>query len=384
MLTHTSRRNLFGDLANNSVAATLTVADTLMNIADKRIISQKDWDFLDRQYTLTTVADTFTVTIASPGVFSLTAHGFTEGSVVYFSTSGALPTGLTAGRAYYVIKAGLTADAFQVSTTITGTAVNTSGTQSGTHTVTSARHVLPANITKPKSVYVTVGSYRYSPKEITSQREWDYLNEVVTTGDIATHYRIYDGYLELYPKPSTADSVVTINARRQQRDLSLADYTTGNIDIVTQGSQLVTGAGTPAWTASMAGRWLKITPSNTATADGDGYWYEIARVISSTTLVLRKPYGGTSLTTGASAAYIIGEASLIPEPHDTLPVYDALKTYFTSIEPDSDKSQLYTGLYNDGFAQMVKDHGKSANVVLDDGNGGFEMINPNLIVTDAG
>ncbi|MEK7179999.1 MAG: hypothetical protein AAB706_00830 [Patescibacteria group bacterium] len=380
MLTFTSRRNRAGDLCNNSATATLTLFDNLMNINEKRVISARDWDFLDRQYTLTTIADTFTVTIASPGVFTLTAHSFTVGSVVYFSTTGALPTGLTAGTAYYVVSAGLTADAFEVSTTINGTAVNTSGTQSGTHTVTTQRYVLPPYTAKPKNVYVTVGSYRYSPKEVSTQKEWDYLNEVVTTGDAVTHYRIYDGYLELYPKPSTADSVVTINARRVARDLSFADYTTGNIDIVTNGSQLVTGAGTPAWTVPMAGRWLKITPSNTATADGDGYWYEIARVISSTTLVLRKPYGGTSLTTGAAGAYIIGEASLIPEPHDMLPVYDALQTYFTSVDPNQTKASLYKQLYREGYEQMVRDQSSKADVVLDNGEK-MELINPNLTVT---
>lgn len=78
----------------------------------------------------------FTVTIASPAVFSLTAHGLIAGSSVQFSTTGALPTGLTAGTTYYVIAAGLTADAFEVSTTPGGSAVNTSGSQSGVHTVT--------------------------------------------------------------------------------------------------------------------------------------------------------------------------------------------------------------------------------------------------------
>ena len=378
MLTYTTRRNLFGDLVQNSASSVLTLADTLMNLSDKRIIAAKDWDFLNRQYTLTTISDTFTVTIASPGVFSLTAHGFTVGTVVYFSTTGALPTGLTAGVAYYVISAGLTADAFEVSTTIDGTAVNPSGSQSGTHTVTTARYVLPPYTAKPKSVYVTVGSYRYSPKEISTQEEWDRINEVVRTGDIMEYYRIYDGFLEVFPKPSTADSVVTINARHLARDLSLANYTTGTVDILTKGSQLVTGSGT-SWTAPMAGRWLRVTPSNTATADGDGYWYEIAKVISSTTLVLRKPYMGTSLTTGAAAAYIIGEASLIPEPHDTLPLYDALRYYFTSVDTDSDKATLYGNLFKEGYANMVRDHGAKSNVVLETEEVPF--INPNLLVS---
>ena len=78
--------------------------------------------------------NTVTVTIASPAVFSATAHGLLENDTVVFATTGALPTGLTAGTTYYVIAAGLTADAFEVSTSQGGAAVNTSGSQSGTHT----------------------------------------------------------------------------------------------------------------------------------------------------------------------------------------------------------------------------------------------------------
>ncbi len=75
----------------------------------------------------------FTVTIASPGVFTATAHGLALNDTVIFNTDGALPTGLTADTTYYVITAGLTADAFEVSTTQGGSAVNTSGSQSGNH-----------------------------------------------------------------------------------------------------------------------------------------------------------------------------------------------------------------------------------------------------------
>ncbi len=80
---------------------------------------------------------TFTVTIASPGVFTLNSHGFTDGQPVVFTTSGALPTGLTAGTVYFVITAGLTTNTFEVSATRGGSAVNTSGSQSGTHTATT-------------------------------------------------------------------------------------------------------------------------------------------------------------------------------------------------------------------------------------------------------
>ena len=78
---------------------------------------------------------TFTVTIATPAVFTRVAHGLSVGDVVYFETTGALPTGLVVGTAYYVIATGLTADAFQVSATEGGAAINTTGTQNGTHTL---------------------------------------------------------------------------------------------------------------------------------------------------------------------------------------------------------------------------------------------------------
>lgn len=85
--------------------------------------------------TRTPALGTFTVTIASPAVFSKTGHQLGVGDKVTFSTTGALPTGLTAGTTYYVISAGLAADAFEVSTTDGGSAVNTTGSQSGTHSM---------------------------------------------------------------------------------------------------------------------------------------------------------------------------------------------------------------------------------------------------------
>lgn len=76
-----------------------------------------------------------TVTIATPGVFSATAHGLVAGDTVVLETDGALPTGLTADTVqYFVIATDLTADAFKVSLTLGGSAVNTSGSQSGNHT----------------------------------------------------------------------------------------------------------------------------------------------------------------------------------------------------------------------------------------------------------
>jgi len=68
----------------------------------------------------------------------LNKHGLVAGKPIRFTTDGALPTGLSVGTTYYVIASGLTADNFEVSTTFGGSAVNTSGSQSGTHTAREA------------------------------------------------------------------------------------------------------------------------------------------------------------------------------------------------------------------------------------------------------
>lgn len=76
---------------------------------------------------------TVTITIASPGVVTHTGHGLVPNAPYAITTSGALPTGLTAGTTYYV-KTVLTADTFTLSASPGGTVINTSGSQSGTHT----------------------------------------------------------------------------------------------------------------------------------------------------------------------------------------------------------------------------------------------------------
>jgi len=78
---------------------------------------------------------TFTVTIASPGVVSLTGHGLVVWDSFFATTTGALPTWMVANTLYYVIATWFTANSFQFSTTRFWAAVNTSWSQSGTHTL---------------------------------------------------------------------------------------------------------------------------------------------------------------------------------------------------------------------------------------------------------
>ena len=59
---------------------------------------------------------TFTVTVASPAVFTSTAHELYTDDTVVLETTDTLPTGLAVKTTYYVVYNGITANTFQLST----------------------------------------------------------------------------------------------------------------------------------------------------------------------------------------------------------------------------------------------------------------------------
>lgn len=85
-----------------------------------------------------------TVTIATPCVATSVAHGLNLNQAISFTTTGALPTGITAGATYYVT-ATPTPDTFRFSSSVGGADVNTSGSQSGTHKVVTTTTLTIAN-----------------------------------------------------------------------------------------------------------------------------------------------------------------------------------------------------------------------------------------------
>ncbi len=374
MLSYTNRRNLFGTLSNNTASATLLLADQLINIEDKRIISSRQWTFMEKQYFMT-AGDTVTVTVASPGVFTCTTYNYSVNDIIYLSTTGALPTGLTASTPYFVVS--VSGNTFQVSATQGGTAINTTGSQSGTHSAIPRFKMMPQYIDRLSSVVVTVGSYNYTPKEAPDRVTYDRRNMITVSSDIPFWWYNFDGKLGLTPRPATASNLITLNAKRLQKDLTVADYTTGTI--TTTAGNVITGSGT-TWTSQMTGRWLQITDGN-ATGLGDGFWYKILSVASTTSLVLEKAYAGTAIATG-SATYTIAQCSHLPEQYQDLPIYGALRTYFTSIDPAPEKAQLYGGMHDAMYAEMEADFTvKNVSCVIDDGREDL-MMNPNLFIAN--
>jgi hypothetical protein len=78
---------------------------------------------------------TVALTIASPGVVNWTSHGRSADERIAFTTTGSLPTGLTANVNYFV-KTVLDANSFTVSSDAGGTVINFTGSQSGVQTAT--------------------------------------------------------------------------------------------------------------------------------------------------------------------------------------------------------------------------------------------------------
>jgi len=84
-----------------------------------------------------------TISIAVPAVVSLTAHGLNNNDQVAFTTTGALPTGISVGTVYFVRNA--TANTYEISATSGGGAITTTGTQSGVHSASRAFGISTAN-----------------------------------------------------------------------------------------------------------------------------------------------------------------------------------------------------------------------------------------------
>jgi hypothetical protein len=81
-----------------------------------------------------------TISIATPAVITQT-NSFLGGEEVFFLSSGALPTGIVAATTYFVLGTGLSTSAFTVAATRGGSALATSGTQSGAQTCGKAKSV---------------------------------------------------------------------------------------------------------------------------------------------------------------------------------------------------------------------------------------------------
>ncbi len=193
---------------------------------------------------------------------------------------------------------------------------------------------LPHNYGKLISVYVLNGTTKYVPLEVPSNDEWARLTAVSSTSSYPQYFHIFGDYIFFYPLPSGTDWGVYLKYKKQAREMSADDYTTGTIT-ATNNSRTITGAGT-TFTSAMVGRFLKAP---------DGLWYEIATFSTTTSILLAKTYEGTTST---GATYTIGELPLIPDGFQEMLLYKPLEHYFMQ-KGEETRSAFYKRLYDEGL-----------------------------------
>jgi hypothetical protein len=126
-------------------------------------------------------SSTVTITIATPGVISWTAHGLSNDQIVTFTTTDTLPTGISIGTAYYIVNK--TTDTFQISTTKEGTATVTTGSQAGTHTCIADMHLIFESLTSGNLANTppAPGATSNYWIKVSSTNRWKMFDESVST-----------------------------------------------------------------------------------------------------------------------------------------------------------------------------------------------------------
>lgn len=357
--------NLFTTYIQNTSTANINLGKQLINDGHRYLLQK----FFNNE-------TTFSIATYGGGDFTLT------GSLLSGAISGTLTTawagnGLTKLQVTFSnddirmvnFLKGSTAITWDVPLTDTATADITVGGQQF--------YPLPPNYSKLKSMTITVGQLQYTPIEVLTTQEWNRLNALPYYSDIPNNFFIYPGgdhggQIGIWPIPSTTDNIITFSYKFRVPDLSIDDYTTPGTVSVTTKTSAVTGSATsftPTTNLQNESRWIQI-PQTT----GDGLWYQISSITSTTALTLFQPYQG--ITVSGASSYTIGQMPLLSEDFHDLIVYWALIRYFSSIQKDMEKVEQFKALYEEGEKRLAEYCG--SNTVDVNLGRRFMGQNPNL------
>lgn len=154
---------------------------------------------------LKAVQNVVTMTIAAPCLVTWVGHGLATSTPVSFTTTVALPTGIVASTEYYVLY--VSADTFYITATIGGSAITTTGSQSGTHTIT----VRPGLTTTP-SFWLDVGA----------TNRWKMFD-----GSVQSQTTNTTSIVNVYTISGRADSVALLNISAASVTVTMTDAVDG-------------------------------------------------------------------------------------------------------------------------------------------------------------
>ena len=197
---------------------------------------------IEYDFATTSQSGTFTdseVSVANDTI-TIEDHGFQDNDTVALTTSGTLPTGLSATTVYYVISA--TKDTFKLSTSAGGSAVDiTAASGGGTHTATTntignvtfgAEGLLPDNAIVKNVYYDIVTSFAPGTTSIGVTLPTD--GDLVTSAVASTAWD--SGQKDGVADPSTASSFVKTTA---ERAITMDITGTAGTDDLTAGKAVV-------------------------------------------------------------------------------------------------------------------------------------------------
>jgi len=252
---------------------------------------------------------TCTISNASPAVITRSNHGLLANYTITFSTSGTLPTGITAGQTYYVLGTGLTQNTFQISLLKGGGAINTSSAGSGTFYYT------------PTGVTTTLlrENYSYIYLTVYQPNDYSYIATTSTTSTVTTA-TMTNSFINGYTLTARTVSAGTVTNGMVLSGGSIlagtyiASTNTGTINSATIASTILSTTGTVGsitgtgpWTATITGMsattGFVVGAPLTATS-GTGTLYGgsptsvvVASIVSSTSITYTVT-GGTTPTAG--------------------------------------------------------------------------------------
>lgn len=242
----------------------------------------------------------------------------------------------------------------------------------------------PWDCERVKEIYVIPlnSNIRYTPKLSPSREHWDQLNLSQFVSDIPEWFFIFGGnsgggmQIGLWPTPATSGNTIGVSQKCRVIDLQISDNTSLTVDNIANGSTTITLSSAGA-TAGMAGLWINITPGTAANL-GDGQWYLITGVPTSSTLTLATAYGGTNITTGASAPCTISQMPLLPENFHDLPWVRASQIYWE--KEDDERSDKFKMRYDEGTGQLIDVWSSPGGDYVIDTGEDPELISPNLVI----
>jgi hypothetical protein len=195
----------------------------------------------------------------------------------------------------------------------------------------------PPGIVSVDDAMVTIGTRQFPVNPVYDQHTWNEINAIPFQGALWPQF-VFNRRDDfgLWPTPQDAYTL-TLNAFMRDRNLLVADYSSGTISL-TAGSATVTGAST-TFTPAMVGRWLTVT--DTATP-GQGFWYRIRSYSSATSINLDTFWAGSN---ASSVTYRIGETPELPEEAHVLLAAGTAADYYAGMQADITQATWFNNVF---------------------------------------